>query len=43
MARDARSVPSLDGLRETRAAVEQLGDTDTVDLVTGIVSEFEKS
>jgi signal transduction histidine kinase len=43
MARDARSVPSLDGLRETRAAVEQLGDTDTVDLVTGIVSELEKS
>jgi starvation-inducible DNA-binding protein len=33
----------LEGLRETRATVEQLADTDTVDLLTGIVSEFEKN
>ncbi len=32
----------LGGLRETRKQGEQDGDTDTVDLLTGIVSEFEK-
>ena len=32
----------LAGLRETRKLGEQDGDTDTVDLLTGIVSEFEK-
>jgi starvation-inducible DNA-binding protein len=32
----------LAGLRETRGVGEKEGDTDTVDLVTGIVSEFEK-
>jgi starvation-inducible DNA-binding protein len=32
----------LDGVRESRGAVEKLGDTDTVDLLTGVVSEFEK-
>jgi starvation-inducible DNA-binding protein len=33
----------LDGVRESRAAGEKLGDTDTVDLLTGIVTEFEKN
>jgi starvation-inducible DNA-binding protein len=33
----------LEGSRSSRAAVEKLGDTDTVDLLTGIVSEFEKN
>lgn len=33
----------LDGVRETRAAVEKLADTDSVDLLTGIVTEFEKN
>ena len=32
----------LDGLRETRGVGEKVGDTDTVDLLTGIISEFEK-
>ena len=32
----------LDGLRESRSAAEKEGDTDTVDLFTGIVTEFEK-
>ncbi len=32
----------LGGLRESRGVAEKLGDTDTVDLLTGIVSEFEK-
>ena len=32
----------LVGLRESRAVAERAGDTDTVDLVTGIVTEFEK-
>jgi starvation-inducible DNA-binding protein len=32
----------LQGTRESRQAVEKLGDTDTVDLLTGIISEFEK-
>lgn len=33
----------LAGVRDARAVGEQLGDTDTVDLLTGIVSELEKS
>jgi starvation-inducible DNA-binding protein len=33
----------LDGVRETRSTGEKLGDTDTVDLLTGIVTEFEKN
>jgi starvation-inducible DNA-binding protein len=33
----------LEGLRETRTTAEQLEDTDTVDLLTGMVSEFEKN
>lgn len=32
----------LAGARETRGVGEKLGDTDTVDLLTGIISEFEK-
>jgi starvation-inducible DNA-binding protein len=32
----------LNGLRESRKAVEQHQDTDTVDLFTGIITEFEK-
>lgn len=32
----------LDGLRESRGVAEKAGDTDTVDLFTGIVTEFEK-
>jgi starvation-inducible DNA-binding protein len=32
----------LEGARETRSRGEKLGDTDTVDLLTGIISEFEK-
>jgi starvation-inducible DNA-binding protein len=33
----------LDGVRATRATGDELGDTDTVDLLTGIVTEFEKN
>lgn len=33
----------LDGVRESRLAGDALGDTDTVDLLTGIVTEFEKN
>jgi starvation-inducible DNA-binding protein len=33
----------LDGARESRSVVEKLADTDTVDLLTGIVTEFEKN
>src|SRR6187549_1875757 len=33
----------LEGARETRAVGEELRDTDTVDLLTGIVTEFEKN
>jgi starvation-inducible DNA-binding protein len=33
----------LKGLREARSVAEKEGDTDTVDLLTGIVSEFEKN
>jgi starvation-inducible DNA-binding protein len=32
----------LDGARHSRSAAEDLGDTDTVDLLTQIVTEFEK-
>ena len=32
----------LDGVRESRGVAEKHGDTDTVDLLTGIVTEFEK-
>jgi starvation-inducible DNA-binding protein len=32
----------LGGLRESRGVAEKQGDTDTVDLLTGIVTEFEK-
>lgn len=32
----------LAGLREGRAVAEESGDTDTVDLLTAIVTEFEK-
>lgn len=33
----------LHGLRESRTIGEETGDTDTVDLITGIISEFEKN
>jgi starvation-inducible DNA-binding protein len=33
----------LQGTREARRIGEQLGDIDTVDLLTGIISEFEKN
>jgi starvation-inducible DNA-binding protein len=33
----------LEGVRESRTVVEKLEDTDTVDLLTTIVSEFEKN
>ncbi len=32
----------LEGVRDARAAAEKHGDIDTVDLLTGIVTEFEK-
>ena len=32
----------LVGLRESRTVAEDAGDTDTVDLLTGIITEFEK-
>jgi len=32
----------LDGLRESRGVADELKDTDTVDLFTGIITEFEK-
>jgi len=32
----------LEGVRESRALGERLADTDTVDLLTGIITEFEK-
>ena len=32
----------LQGTRESRSIGEKLGDTDTVDLLTGIITEFEK-
>jgi starvation-inducible DNA-binding protein len=33
----------LGGVRESRGIAEKLGDTDTVDLLTGVVTEFEKN
>lgn len=33
----------LEGVRESRAVGEKRGDTDTVDLLTGVVTEFEKN
>lgn len=33
----------LSGVRSSRAAIEELGDTDTVDLLTAVVTEFEKN
>src|SRR5690242_2717423 len=33
----------LVGVRESRGIGEKLGDTDTVDLLTGVVTEFEKN
>ena len=32
----------LEGVRASRGVAEELGDTDTVDLLTGIITEFEK-
>jgi starvation-inducible DNA-binding protein len=32
----------LEGLRESRAVADEQKDTDTVDLITGIITEFEK-
>ncbi|WP_394828743.1 DNA starvation/stationary phase protection protein Dps [Pendulispora albinea] len=32
----------LEGVRESRSKGEKLGDTDTVDLLTQVVTEFEK-
>ena len=32
----------LNGLRDSRSVAEKHGDTDSVDLLTGIVTEFEK-
>jgi len=32
----------LEGLRASRAAAEKAGDPDTVDLLTGVILEFEK-
>jgi len=32
----------LDGVRASRTLGETVGDTDTVDLLTGIITEFEK-
>ncbi|MCC6129156.1 MAG: DNA starvation/stationary phase protection protein Dps [Acidobacteria bacterium] len=33
----------LEGLRQSRSAAEKLGDTDSVDLFTGVITEFEKN
>ncbi|MFO0677131.1 MAG: DNA starvation/stationary phase protection protein Dps [Polyangiaceae bacterium] len=33
----------LEGVRASRAVAEKSGDTDTVDLLTGVVTEFEKN
>ena len=33
----------LQGARESRGIAEQLGDTDTVDLLTQVITEFEKN
>ena len=33
----------LGGVRESRGVAEKLGDTDTVDLLTGVITELEKN
>ena len=33
----------LEGVRTTRTQIEKSGDTDSVDLLTGVVTEFEKN
>jgi len=33
----------LGGVRESRGFAEKRGDTDTVDLLTGVITEFEKN
>src|SRR6185369_1472674 len=33
----------LDGVRESRGVAEKEGDTDPVDLLTGVITEFEKN
>jgi starvation-inducible DNA-binding protein len=33
----------LSGVRDSRSAAEKLADTDTVDLLTGVVTELEKN
>jgi len=33
----------LEGARDSRAIAEKSGDTDTVDILTGIITEFEKN
>jgi starvation-inducible DNA-binding protein len=33
----------LEGVRESRSVAESVGDTDTVDLLTGVVTAFEKN
>ena len=33
----------LGGVRESRGTAEKLSDTDTVDLLTGVITEFEKN
>lgn len=38
----AKTSNLLEGLRASRGVGEKRGDTDTVDLLTGIVSELEK-
>ena len=38
----ARIEAYLEGLRKTRSLADDGGDTDTVDLLTGIITEFEK-
>jgi starvation-inducible DNA-binding protein len=32
----------LEGLRQSRALVEEAGDPDTADLLTAVITEFEK-
>ena len=32
----------LEAVRQSRSAIEKLGDTDSVDLLTGVITEFEK-
>ena len=39
---DERIEEYLQGLHQSRRVAEEKDDTDTVDLLTGIVTEFEK-